>query len=219
MEWWKKREVWLASLLVVLGAIAYKEVRAWLIPVVPPDLLSLPVAGSDRGPAMDAVSDVLLDRLAVGGSSYDPRGRNLFQYGKPAAPPPPPRPPSPTVDQLRKKQEEKKQQERVAKIIEDKRRAAEEARKRQEAMQPRPEVKAQASAAKPPPAKYKFMGYLGSPARRIAVLLDDGQVVLKREGEFLGDDFIVREIRFDSVELAYTDERFENEKALIPMGN
>jgi len=219
MEWWKKREIWLASLLVVLAAVAYKEVRAWLIPVVPPDLLAPPAAGSDRGSAPDAVSDVLLDRLAVDGSSYDPRGRNLFQYGKPPTPPPPPPPPTPTIDELRKKQEEQKQQERVAKILEDKRKAAEDARKRQEAMQPRPDAKAQASAARPPAAKYKFMGYLGTPARRIAVLLDDGQVVLKREGEPLGDDFIVREIRFDSVELAYTDKRFENEKALIPMGD
>ncbi|MCZ6779823.1 MAG: hypothetical protein O7F16_12785, partial [Acidobacteria bacterium] len=78
---------------------------------------------------------------------------------------------------------------------------------------------AQPSAARPPAAKYKFMGYMGNPNRKLAVLLDDGEVVLKREGETLGDDFVVREIRFDSVELGYTDERFKDEKTLIPMGN
>ncbi len=101
----------------------------------------------------------------------------------------------------------------------DKRKAAEDAKKRQQTMQPRPRPQAQPSAPRPPVAKYKFMGYMGTPARKLAVLLDDGQVVLKREGEPLGEEFVVREIRFDSVELGYTDERFKDEKTLIPMGN
>ncbi len=219
MEWWKQRETWLIAGLIGVVAFAYPWLRAQILPTVPLDLLQPPGATGDRAVARDAVSDVLIDRLTAVATIYDPSGRNLFQYGKPRTPPKPPAPPPPTVKELQDRDAQKRQQERVAKILAAKRKAADDAKKRQQTMQPQPRPQAQPSAPRPPAAKYKFMGYMGTPARKLAVLLDDGQVVLKREGEPLGEDFVVREIRFDSVELGYTDERFKDEKTLIPMGN
>ena len=217
MEWWKQRETWLVGMLIAVVVFAYPWLRARILPTVPADLLQPPGDAAGRGVARDAVSEVLIDRLTMVATSYDPSGRNLFQYGKPPTPPKPPAPPPPTLKEVQDRDAQKRQQERVARILEEKRKAAELAKNRQQNMQPRPP--AQPSAARPPAAKYKFMGYMGNPNRKLAVLLDDGEVVLKREGETLGDDFVVREIRFDSVELGYTDERFKDEKTLIPMGN
>lgn len=217
MNWWKRRETWLSALSVVLVAVLYNQLQAWLVPTLPPDLLS---PGGERGRALaaDAVPEVRLDALSAPGSAYDPRGRNLFQYGHKAPPPPPPPPPQEVVqEQLRRRQEEEEQRRRVEEVLRQRREEEAQRLVAQQAMQPQP-PQAPAQPSGPAP-DFKFVGYMGKAEDKIAVLLHEGDVVLVKEGERLGKDFVVREIRFESVELGYTDPRFSGQKQLLPMGN
>ncbi len=224
MQWWRRREVWLGALSVVLVWVLYNQLSAWLVPSLPPDLLSAVGGAPGRG-AMppDAVPEVRIDALASQRSPYDPRGRNLFQYGHRQPPPPPPPTPA-EIEQadLRRRQEEEEQRRKVEEILRQRR--EDEARRLAAQQQPPPEgpaapPPAAAAGPLPPAPDYKFVGYMGKAADKIAVLLQEGEVVLVKEGEKLGKDFVVRDIRFESVELGYTDPRFKDHKQLIPMGN
>jgi hypothetical protein len=224
MQWWKRREAWLGTLSVALVAILYNQLSALLIPSLPPELLSKAgAAGEGRRPGVpEAVPEVKLDALASARSGYDPRGRNLFQYGQRVPPPPPPPLPEDVRrEQERLRMEEEEQRRRVEEIV--RQRQADDAAKlaQQQALQP--QVMAGATGAPggaaPPAPDYQFVGYMGKPKDKIAVLLHDGEVVLVKEGERLGDNFIVRQIKFESVELGYTDPRFQGQKTLLPMGN
>lgn len=222
MLWWKRREVWLAALSVVLVAVLYHQLSAWLLPATRPDLVAPPAAGGagrGRSLAADAVPDVKLDALASARSSYDPRGRNLFQYGQRQAPTPPPPPPEVVQQQeMQRRMEEEEQRRRVEAILAQKAAEEERLRQQQQTMQPQ-QPPPPAAAAAAPEADYKFVGYMGKAADKIAVLMHDGEVVLAKEGERLGKDFVVRQIEFDTVELGYTDPKFKAQKKLLPMGN
>lgn len=223
MRWWNRREVWLGVLCVALVAVLYHQARAWLVPSLPPDLLApgAPAPDRGRGLAAEAVPEVRLDALAALRSTYDPRGRNLFQYGQKPAPLPPPPPPEEVLqEQLRRQREEEEQRRRVEEIVRQRQEAEAKRLAEQQAMQPQQQVPPQQAAGPAPSAaNYKFVGYMGKPQDKIAVLLYEGEVVLVKEGERLGKEFVVREIRFESVELGYTDPRFKDQSHILPMGN
>jgi hypothetical protein len=231
MPWWRRREVWLVAVAVALIAVLYNQVSALLLPSLPPDLLA-PVPGTGktaRDIAAEAVPEVRLEVLGAARSAYDPRGRNLFQYGQRTPPPPPP----PTPEQMAaaeqaRRMEEEAQRQRAQAIIEERQRQEAERMAQAAAMQPQPPVPPQApppqppgtpAGAAPPEPNFRFVGYMGKQEDKIAVLLEEGEVVLAKEGEKLGKDFIVREIRFEWVELGYTDPRFRDQKRTLPMGS
>jgi hypothetical protein len=231
MLWWKRREVWLGASAVILVAVLYNQVSALLLPSLPPDLLA-PAAGggkTGRDLAADAVAEVRLEALGAARSTYDPRGRNLFQYGSRTPPPPPP----PTPEQLQlaeqaRRLEEEAQRQRATAILEERRRQEAERQAQAAAMQPQPQSaepppgvqRASApSGPVPPEPSYRLVGYMGKADDKIAVLMEEGEVVLVKEGEGLGKDFVVRRIRAEWIELGYTDPRFKDEKRTLPMGS
>ncbi|MEE9219525.1 MAG: hypothetical protein V3U98_10720 [Acidobacteriota bacterium] len=219
MQWWERREIWLGVLALILLVIFYQQVQGWLVGSLPPDLTAAGEGQQGGGAVSDAVQEVRLSDLSLAPVAYDPSGRNLFQYGQPPAPP---KPPTPVVDplaELRRRQEEEAKRKRVEEILRRKREQEKKTQEQRQALQPTPRPAARPAGPTPPAVNYKFVGYLGRPERKIAVLQHDGEVILKHEGERLGDDFVVREIRFDMVELGYTDPRFKDQKKLIPMGN
>jgi hypothetical protein len=229
MTWWKRREVWLGPAAVALVAVLYNQVSALLLPSLPPDLLEPAPGKTGRDMAADAVPEVRLEALGAERSSYDPRGRNLFQYAQRTPPaPPPPTPEQMAAAEQARRLEEEAQRQRAAAILEERQRQEAERQAQAAAMQPKPpgaesppSVQRPSTPAGPAPPEpsYRLVGYMGKAEDKIAVLMEEGEVVLAKEGERLGKDFIVRRIRAEWIELGYTDPRFKDEKRTLPMGS
>jgi len=125
---------------------------------------------------------VHLERLQAAGEGYDRGARNLFAYYVPP-PPPPPKRPAPV---------EVKAPPPMA----------------QPAVQTAPQAPPAPRAPQPPRVPFQYIGYLGPKDARLAVFEQNGSIVLARIGEIVQEQFVVREFKFESVVIGYTDERF-----------
>jgi hypothetical protein len=147
--------------------------------------------------------------------TYDPQGRNIFQFGRIAPPPAP------------------KISPREQNAIDDAKRRAEAARlaalrKAQAAAKPppppvaptrqtAPPPPAEPAKPSPPPIKYKFIGYLGPPQNKIAVLHDGTDMVFVSSGDELEEKFRVLDIGYESIKFGFLDPQFEQESRTLPM--
>ncbi len=69
----------------------------------------------------------------------------------------------------------------------------------------------------PPSIKYKFIGYLGPPENKIAVLHDGTDMVFVSSGDELEEKFLVLDIGYESIKFGFLDPQFENESKTLPM--
>src|SRR5262249_17477699 len=120
--------------------------------------------------------------------SYDPNGRNIFQFG--VIPPPPPPPLTPAQQAAITKAHEQAAPERAkqeAPLREQKEKQQEEL-----AGQQQKQAEERANQPPPPPPKpqppailYKFIGYFGPSDHKIAVLHDGNDILFVRVGDEL----------------------------------
>lgn len=204
----------LVGILLVLGGY-----------VVLPYLRPAASSGTPRGVAARAAGDIELppelnlEARNAGRPAFNPSGgRNLFAYGQPPRPvtAPPPRkatrPPPP-----------RRPVQKVAatppKIV-----------------PPLPPPVTQPARPTPPPVEFNYIGYIGPANARIAVFTvstEDGrEIALAREGEppQIGgqvdlqdvqlrlDQFLVKRIGYEEVEIGYTNEMFADETKTLFMG-
>ena len=150
--------------------------------------------------------------------AYDPSGRNIFQFGAIPAPTPVPltAQEKAAIEAARKAAEEERRRQEAL-MLEQQRQAAEQAQKQAEY---------QASLPPPPPPKpvppainYKFIGYVGPPENKIAVLHDGTDLIFVRQGEKIGGQFKILEIGYESIKFGYTDPRFKGETTTLPMSS
>jgi len=150
--------------------------------------------------------------------AYDPSGRNIFQFGAIPAPTPVPL-----------TAQEKAAIEAARKLAEEQRKLQEEAmRKAQEEAAKAAIIEADRVAKLPPPPppkpvppaiNYKFIGYVGPPESKIAVLHDGTDLIFVRQGEKIGGQFKILEIGYESIKFGYTDPRFKGETTTLPMSS
>jgi hypothetical protein len=148
----------------------------------------------------------LLDRAVV---KYDPAGRDLFKYAV--------RPPSwAQVKQMRaaaeaaaKAQKEAEERMRIAELARQKEEADRLAYLAEHPPPPPPPV--------PPAIPFKFLGFVGPPAARIAALEQNENTFVVKAGEIVGRDFRIDEIRYESVMVSYVDPRFKGMVKEIPL--
>jgi hypothetical protein len=138
-------------------------------------------SGLGGGPGIGEarVAELDVHRLAAAPRDYAP-GRDPFRYYEPPPPPPPP-PPVPTGPS-----------EEELRAMEAARRLAAE----------------QALAARGPQLpviELAFLGSFGPSEHRIAVFTDGEQIINAVEGDVLQGQFVVAQIGYESVDLAYVE--------------
>jgi hypothetical protein len=217
----KRREVLLGLMLVLLAAAVWRNLAGGgtgagsvgaagaLGRVSRPDLATL---------RLYPVDWAALERPRP---SYDPNGRNIFQFG--TIPPPPPPVLTPAEQAAIRKAQELAQKERekqaalLAQQQEEASKRAEEERIRlanQPPPPPPPPPKPQ-----PPPVNYKFIGYFGPADRKIAVLHDGTDIVFVKEGEVLPKGIRVLEIGYESIKFGFAEPQFKDESRTLPMSS
>lgn len=166
------------------------------------------------------VFPVVWASLSAPRPSYDPSGRNIFQFGKP------PVPPKPQISQAeldaiaaaKRRAEEERQKALEAQRLRDL--ARREAQTQAQAPPPRaagpppPPPKAQ-----PPAIKYKFIGYLGPPQNKIAVLHDGTDLIFVSRGDELDEKFKVLDIGYESIKFGFVNPEFSEESRTLPMSS
>jgi len=216
----KRREVVLGLLMVLLAAALWKN------------LGGLPGGGGGdtgvpgRGTRPDVASLKLyaIDWAALDAPrpSYDPNGRNIFQFG--VLPPPPPPVLSPAEQAaIRKAQEDAaRERERQQELL--RQQQEEQARRNQE--QAEAQRVAQANQPPPPPPKpqpppitYKFIGYFGPADAKVAVLYDGADMLFVRRGDDLPKGIKVIDIGYESIKFGFTDPQFKDESRTLPMSS
>ena len=209
----RAREIVLGVLLLVLAIAVWKTMTA------PSDVVA-PQRGAAGRADLSGVKIYPVDWVALTAPrpGYDPSGRNIFQFG--AIPVPTPPPPTPeelaALEALRKKQ------------TEDALRAQEELVKRQQEMMAQQQKQAEETANLPPPpppkprppaVPYKFIGYVGPPEKKIAVLHDGSELLFAGRGEVVGDRFRILDIGYESIRFGFTDPQFKSESQTLPMSS
>lgn len=193
------RKKFLIGVLVVLMLYTGWVYRGALIPAWGGEDLDSGIAGID--PSLQALQElpvIPVNRPTT--NSYRP-GRNLFAFGE-----------DPRLAAERRKQERDLERKRIE--------AQAKADERKQQQQQR-----QAAVKRPPPkprapeVRFSYMGYigeLGSELDYMAVLQqgrsskkEDLRVV--RIGEVIDEQFVVKSIDIDSVEIGYTDPRFKDQ--------
>ena len=209
----RRKEILLGVLLVLLVVVFWKNITGDGTATGQGSRLG--GAGGSIDYAAKRVFPVPWELLAANRPAYDPQGRNIFQFG--SLPPPP----APTIDPAQQA------------AIDEARRRAEEARRlaMERAKAPPPQQTAPvapprqtappppAEPAKPipPPINYKFIGYLGPPQNKIAVLHDGTDMVFVRSGDELEGKFRVLDIGYESIKFGFLDPQFEQESRTLPM--
>ena len=218
----KRREVVLGLLLVLLVVAVWKNVGGAAAGGGPGD-----GDGAGRGPRPDLANLKLYPidwaSLQSGRPTYDPNGRNIFQYG--VIPPPPPPVLTAAEQAAIKLAQENAQKAREAEI-ERMRQAAEAAAANQKVQEaileeqrknpppPPPPPKPQ-----PPPITYKFIGYFGPAKQKVAVLYDGADQIFVRQGDELPKGIKVLEIGYESIKFGFTDPQFRDESRTLPMSS
>jgi hypothetical protein len=140
---------------------------------------------ADGAYAASAAPVVELARLEGRSEVFDPSGRDLFKYSKPP--------------------EDPEAAARRQAAADARRRADEERQKRRQAQRNQPKVPA---TPQPPGIPLKFIGYFGPKDDKIAVFEDGDELYIAQAGETLQDQFRVVEIRYETVVMGYTDEKW-----------
>ncbi|HZM71093.1 MAG TPA: hypothetical protein VFB95_12110, partial [Candidatus Cryosericum sp.] len=153
--------------------------------------------------------------------SYDPNGRNIFQFGV-IPPPPPPVLTAAEKEAIRKAQElaakeREKQEALIAQQQEEARRKAEEEAERIKNMPPPPPPPP--PKPQPPPVNFKFIGYIGPANSKIAVLHDGTDLVFVKKGDVLPKGIRVLEIGYESIKFGFSDPQFKDESRTLPMSS
>ena len=154
-------------------------------------------------------------------ASYDPNGRNIFQFG--VIPPPPPPVLTPAEQAAIKKAQEaaRLEQERQQALLkqqqEEAAKKAEEERERIAKLPPPPPPPP--PKPQPPAVNYKFIGYFGPADHKIAVLHDGTDLVFVKEGENLPKGIRVLEIGYESIKFGFADPQFKDESRTLPMSS
>lgn len=178
-------------MLVALGVIAL--VMAFRI-----DWQSVGLGGGNAG--LDEGDDkigeapiIRLSRLNQDPAGYDPKGRNLFEYGPPprAKTTPRPMPPPPKQEKIE--------------------------RKAQPTLPPRPTTPPPPPPVRAPQPQFKYIGFMGPKDNKIAVFDAGDETLLAQVGDIVQDQFLVREFKYRKVILGYTDRRFAEQSAELEM--
>jgi hypothetical protein len=214
------KEMLLGAILVAIGIVvwvnlgrgAYQGIRGGGSPGGP----------GGRGPRVDLatlkVFPVDWAALTAARPPYDPQGRNLFQFGAVPAPTPPPLTPAEQAAIKTVQDNARKQQEEASRLAAEQaaRQAAEQAAKQQEQANlppPPPPV------PQPPPVPFKFIGYIGPPEHKIAVLHDGTDMIFAGQGDVVGKNFRIVEIGYESIKFGFTDPQFKGQTQTIPMSS
>lgn len=214
---WKqrRREMTLGGVLVVLAILLWIQMdRA---PAGRSTGLSAP-GGRPADLSGLKIFNVPWAALDADRPGYDPSGRNIFQFGVIPPPPPPkltPQEQAAIAEAQRRAEEERQRQIELQR--------QQEAQRQQETQR---QLEIQASLPPPPPPKpqpppiaYKFIGYIGPPEAKIAVLHDGTDMVFARQGEVIGKGFRILEIGYESIKFGYTDAQFKGETTTLPMSS
>jgi len=210
------KEILLGVLLVAIAATVWRQFGS--DPAAPASFAggSRRPGPGGRGPDLASLKIVPVDWAAL--PARRPTyvvGRNIFQFG--AIPQPTPPPPT----------EAEKRAIEAARVAAQK--AAEEAARQAAEVATRQAVEQQAQqqalAAMPPPKPpppaiaYKFIGYIGPPEKKIAVLNDGTDMIFVHQGDVLAKQFKVLEIGYESIKFGYTDPQFKGESQTLPMSS
>ncbi len=212
----KGKEILLGALLLTIVVVVWRRLGSEPDPEA--------VAGRHVAPgrAADLASIKIfpVDWAALGAArpNYDPNGRNIFQFGALPVPTPPP---LTEAEKAAIKAAQEAAQRQAAEQAAAAARAQQEVQAQQAAQQqqaqnmppptpPRPQ---------PPPINYKFIGYVGPPERKIAVLHDGTDFLFVRKGDIVGKDFRVLEIGYESIKFGFTDPQFRGETQTLPMSS
>lgn len=185
----RRKRMLLAVFLVVAAVAAWTQVLA---PRLAGDGSGAVDRGRDAATAGAAVVEVVtldLDALNAVPRDYSP-GRNPFDFGQP------PPPPGPTPEELARRAEREAQRRRAAE--EARRSAADEARELAENPPPPPKPQ-------PPAFRLTYLGSFGPADRRIAVFTDGEEILNALVGDVLVDQFVVADIGYESVAIAFVD--------------
>lgn len=148
----------------------------------------------------------LLDKAVV---KYDPGGRDLFKYST--------RPPSwGQVKQMRaaaaaaaKAQKIAEEQARLAAL---ERQKQDEERRAYLVAHPVPPPPPQ-----PPAITFKFLGFVGPPADRIAAFEENDQTFVAKTGEVVKKEFRIDEIKYESVIISFVNPQFKGQIREMPL--
>ncbi len=216
----KWKEILLGALLVAIAAVVLRQLGS-----EPPVERT---AGRRGGPAGKAdiaslkVYPVEWAALTAPRPAYDPSSRNIFQFGATPAPTPVPLTPE---EQAAIKAAQEAAAKQAAEL------AAQQATAQQAAQQAAQQVAQQAAEAQanlpppppprpvPPAVNYKFIGYIGPPEHKIAVLHDGTDLIFARQGDLVGGSFKILEIGYESIKFGYTDPQFRGESQTLPMSS
>lgn len=210
----RKKELLLGMVLVLTGVALWQN---------------LGTGTSGRGPAGPGgarqadisglrVYEVDWAALQAPRPQYDPTGRNIFQFG--SIPPPPPPKLTPEEEAAIRRAQEEAEKERLRQL--------ELQRQQQELAQQQmqQQIQAQQNLPPAPPPKpvppaipYKFIGYIGPPERKMAVLHDGTDMVFARTGDQVGPGFKILEIGYESIKFGYMDPQFKGESQTLPMSS
>jgi len=153
----------------------------------------------EDGPGEAPVVELAL--LTRGAADYDPSGRDLFKYW--------PRPPHPR-DAFRQEQQARIQRERPKP-------------KPVVATPPPQQATPVVRAPVQPKPNFTYLGYFGPKDNKIAVFEknnspdDEDPLLLARAGEVLEDRFLLKEIKFETVVLGFTEEQFKEQTTEMSM--
>jgi hypothetical protein len=146
-----------------------------------------------------------LDFLSLSSPEFDPSGRNLFNYSKP----------KPTPEELEAMR--KAQAEARRRAEEERERREEERKKRTEQAQKQALIREQGPPP-PPPVTFRFVGYLGRPIDKIAVLEEGEDIYFGKEEEIVKEHFKIVKIDFDSVIIGYDKPEWQSKTKVLPLG-
>lgn len=167
---------------------------------------SLGSVGNNPGnPVKYDVPALRLDLLSMSSPEFDPSGRNLFNYSKP-------KPTPEELEAMRKAQEEARRR-----AEEERKRREEERKKRAEQAQQQATIRAQGPPP-PPPVTFRFVGYLGRPQDKIAVLEEGDDIYFGKEEEIVKEHFKIVKIDFDSVIIGYDKPEWQSKTKVLPLG-
>jgi hypothetical protein len=218
----KRKELILGVLIVLLGAAMW---HTWFGGEGSPMRLggpSLPPRGARPELATLKLFPIDWASLSTPRPSYDPNGRNIFQFG--VIPPPPP----PVLSKAEQEAIKKAQDAAIAERLKQ-----EQLMRDQQAALAAQQLKAAEKAAEivkntppPPPPKpqppsipYKFIGYIGPADNKVAVLHDGTDILMVRRGEELPHGIKVLEIGYESIKFGFTDPQFKDESRTLPMSS
>lgn len=219
----KRKDILLGVLAVVMVAVMWHTFGDLILGSAAADSLT-PGRGQRPDISNLRLADIDWSTLDAQRPSYDPNGRNIFQYG--VIPPPPPVPLTDAEKAAIAKAQKEAAEARAkaeAEMQEAQRKAAEEQQK-----QIQQQVAQQAELAahplpppppQPPPIPYKFIGYIGPADNKVAILHDGTDVLFVRRGETLPKGIKVLEVGYESIKFGFTDPQFKNQSQTLPMSS